>query len=210
MAYSSQEHINRYGRRHGAGATTMPGMPRAMTVNVDVSALDSMIDGFAEAVEEAVRPAAQAGAEVVYNAVLSNVATRVGVKSGRLENAIYQVFSRDNSSESKSTYHVSWNYRKAPHAHLVEFGYIKRYVSYVGKDGRWHTAVRPSARGKPKPRSNASQAEKDAYYVTLPGGPVQVPGKAFMRSAATSFDRAYQAAEAEFLRQLAEKTGGRA
>lgn len=78
-----------------------------------------------------VRPAAQAGAQVLYDEVLLRVPVSTKVrklKSGRtiapgaLKASIYQVFSEDNSGRALATYHVSWNYRKAPHGHLVEFG----------------------------------------------------------------------------------------
>jgi hypothetical protein len=97
---------------------------------------------------------------------------------------------------------VSWNHRKAPHGHLVEFGHVQRYASYVGKDGNWYTAVRPEMRGKPKPKRGASQAAKDAYYVKLPA-PRQVPAHAPVRRATSKFEQALGAA-AEVLQKAAQ------
>lgn len=168
---------------------------------VDLSALNEQLGAAQEDVERAARPAAQAGAEVLYRAVKRNVAA-LGEKTGNLYNAIYQAFSERQSWPGHATYEISWNPRKAPHGYLVENGHIQRYASYVGSDGNWYTAVRPEMRGKPKPRRGASQAVKDAYYVLRAGGPVQVPAKAFVRSAASQMAAAQAAAEARFFKEL--------
>nr|MBF0682523.1 HK97 gp10 family phage protein [Pseudomonas sp.] len=176
-----------------------------LTISADTSSLNALFDELEEELDEAVRPAAQAAAQLLYMQVKSNV-DRLGRKSGNLSNSIYQAYSRDNSGPGRATYHVSWNTRKAPHGHLLENGYIQRYASYVGRDGKWYTAVRPEMQGKPKPRRRASQAEKDAYYVPRPDGPVQWVGRAFVRSAQAQFDAAMQAATEELLRRISEKT----
>lgn len=172
-------------------------------LSVDLSGLDSLLDDLGDKAENAARPAAQAAAQVLYEGVKRNVA-QIGQKSGNLDRSIYQVYSEDHSGPGSATYHISWNVRKAPHGHLLEFGYIQRYASYIGKDGNWYTAVRADARGKRKPRRRASQAEKDAYYVLRPGGPVHWVGKAFVRRAVDKFPQAMEAAEAVLLREINE------
>lgn len=152
---------------------------------------------------EAARPAAQAAAQVLVDEVRKNVSS-IGQKSGNLARAIYQAYSRDNSYEGKAQYHVSWNARIAPHGHLVEFGHWQPFVTYTGSDGKTYTAIRPSMRGKPKPRGRASLAEKSRYYVTLPA-PRWVPAKPFVRPAVAKFDAAQAAATRAFLDALAEK-----
>ena len=72
----------------------------------------------------------------------------------------------------------------------------------MGKDGNMYTAVRPEARGKPKPRRGASQAVKDAYYVPL-AAPRQVPAFSFVRRAEVKFPQAAQAAEDMLVRMIA-------
>lgn len=176
-----------------------------LTISADTSGLNALFDELEEDLEEAVRPAAQAAAQVLYEQVRLNV-DRIGRQSGNLSSSIYQAYSRDNSGPGRAAYHVGWNSRKAPHGWLLENGFIQRYASYVGKDGRWYTAVRPEMQGKPKPRRRASQAEKDAYYVPRPGGPVQWVGKAFVRNAQSQFEAAMQAATEEILRRISEKT----
>lgn len=102
----------------------------AFSIKFDSSGLDA---GLAQLQTEAesVRPAAQAGAQILYNEVLLRVPvgkrarkTKSGreILPGALKASIYQVFSADNSPKGTATYHVSWNARKAPHGHLVEFG----------------------------------------------------------------------------------------
>lgn len=161
---------------------------------LDTSGFESFLEDLGAAAEEAVRPAAQAGAQVLYDAVKINV-SRIGRVSGNLAASIYQAYSQTNSGPLTATYHVSWNHTKAPHGGLVEFGHWQRYQIVRTKGGKLVTAVRPEKAGQSKPRRRASQAEKDAYYVPRPGGPVYVPGKAFMRGAlATHSAQALEAA----------------
>ena len=58
--------------------------------------------------------------------------------------------------------------------------------------------------GRKPPGRRASQAEKDAYYVTL-DTPKQVPGKAFIRSASSASPEAAKAAEDVLTQRLFEK-----
>lgn len=106
-------------------------MPDAFAIKFDPSGLLDSLDGITAAAEEHVRPAAQAGIQVLYEEVLLRVPvstkarkTKRGrvIAPGALKASIYQAFSQDNSGKGFATYHSSWNYRKAPHGHLVEFG----------------------------------------------------------------------------------------
>ncbi|MBF9263933.1 HK97 gp10 family phage protein [Paracidovorax cattleyae] len=170
------------------------------TVSVDTAGLESYLDELGEEAEAAARPAAQAGAQVLYERVQLNVAG-LGRRTGKLAGSIYQAYSASNSGEGRATYDVSWNARKAPHGHLVEYGYLQRYV--YRPDGMG-PVVRPGMDGKPRPGRRATREQKDAYYVTLPA-PRVVPGKAFVRGAAAAMEEAYKAAEAELLNRLAKK-----
>lgn len=151
----------------------------SLTINCDLSALDALIDGLGDKVEGAIRPAAQAGAQVLYNEVKKNVAA-IGKVTGNLDSSIYQAYSRDNSEDGqRATYHISWNHRKAPHGHLVEYGHIKSFHVFMGKDGRWYT-------DKKRPLNN----------------PVQVAARPFIRPAMAKFDLAMEAAKAELFRHI--------
>jgi hypothetical protein len=170
-------------------------------LQVELSGLSALLGELGDLVDAATRPAAQAASQVLYDEVDRNVAA-IGHKTGNLANAVYQVFSKDNSGPNRATYHISWNHSKAPHGQLLEFGHIQRYASYVGKDGNWYTAVRPEMQGKPKPGRLASEAEKDAYYVPRPGGPVHWVGYAFVRRATVKFPEAQEAAKSVLVRAL--------
>lgn len=167
---------------------------------VDLSGLESLMEDLGAEAEQVVRPAAQAAIQVLYDAAQANVAAIPRV-SGNLARSIYQAYSQENSGAALATYHLSWNATKAPHGGLVEYGHWQRYVVVPTKKGP-RNAVRPGKQGTPKPRRRASQAEKDAYYVPRPGGPVYVPGKAFMRRAMSSFGAASEASAAVLFEAL--------
>jgi len=84
----------------------------------DTKAWEDQLKAKAQKVEESARAVAQAGAQVFYEQVLSNVP----VKTGKLKKAIYQAYGDKRSGEGRALYDISWNKRKAPHGHLIEFG----------------------------------------------------------------------------------------
>lgn len=169
----------------------------SFTIRADTAGLDDFLDALGEAADQAVRPAAQAGAQVLYEAVKVNVSS-IGSVTGNLGRAVYQAFSPEHSIDGvQAQYHVSWNARKAPHGHLLERGWIQRYAVTIAKGGKWVTRVRPEAQGKPRPKRRATQAEKDAYYVPRPGGPVHRLGYFFVARAEDSMSKAVEAANLE-------------
>lgn len=173
------------------GANTL-----AITLRSDVQAkLNTIIQNIGERAGQAIRPAAQAGAEVLYRAVRQNVVGRPTSKTGNLQAGIYQVYSKDNSVDKHAAeYHVSWNAKKAPHGHLVEYGHDQPYVVYRRQDGQFRTAVHPNQRGKPPPKGKgaAAKAARDAYYVP---SKTAVPVKAypFVRPVRSKVPEALQA-----------------
>jgi HK97 gp10 family phage protein len=48
-----------------------------------------------------------------------------GVKTGTLNNAIYRAYSPEKSSDGVKVYNVSVNKSKAPHWHLIEYGWSR-------------------------------------------------------------------------------------
>lgn len=188
-------------------------------MNFDVTAWELDLDKKADATEAAVRPAAQVGADVLYKAVQANVA-KIRKVTGNLSRSIYQAYSEDNSTTGRAAYHVSWRTGRqqselgqalraagvslaiAPHGHLVEYGYLQRYATYMDKQGRFRPVVRPEMRDKPPPKGGArSQAARDAYYVLLPT-PKQVPAQPFIRPAVAQFAKAMEAAKAELFKRI--------
>jgi len=112
---------------------------RELYINFDSSNCEAALDEIFERACRAVRPAAQAATQVVYDEVLlrapmspkghwfhgtSFKATgqKYWFEAGSLKRAIYQAYSKDNSSATRATYHVSWNRKKAPYGHMVENG----------------------------------------------------------------------------------------
>lgn len=174
---------------------------KSFGIDADLGNLLGLLDQLEGNVEEAIRPAAQAATQVLYERVKINVLA-LGKVTGNLERSIYQAYSPEKSKDGqRAEYHVSWNHKKAPHGHLIEWGWLQRYV--YRPDGMG-PMVRPGMDGTKKPGRRASQAQKDAYYVTLPT-PKQIPGRAFVRSAISSLPEAQKAAEAELWRRLFEK-----
>lgn len=105
----------------------------------DTRGINAALDNIAKTAEEAVRPAAQAGAQMLYDEAraqcpvsdnahffygtsFKKTGQRYFFKSGTLRNSIYQVYSKDNSSKAKATYHIAWNHQKAPYGFMVEYG----------------------------------------------------------------------------------------
>lgn len=172
-----------------------------MRIDVDLADFNELIRDLGESVEHAIRPAAQAGAQVIYDEAKKNV-ERIKQNTGNLASAIYQAYDKRASTNQLAAYSISWNAKKAPHGQLVEFGHISRYESYVGKDGKFHTMIRPEKRGQKKPNRRASQAEKDAFYVLRKGGAVQVAAQPFMRPAADKLEQAAAAVEQEFFKRI--------
>lgn len=79
------------------------------------------LEKFAADVQEQVTFAGVAAmAQVIYDEAKLNAAAHI--KTGKLHNAIYRAFSKERSSGTAKTYRISWNKRKAPHGHLLEFG----------------------------------------------------------------------------------------
>lgn len=145
----------------------------------DVAAFDGQVDNLGQAIEDAARPAAQAGAQVLYEEVQRNVG-RIKKRSGNLARSIYQVFSKTESRNGAAVYHISWNAKKAPHGHLVEYGHLQRYeVTYDPKTKRFTT-------------------HKDRPLAT----PVQVAARPFVRPAMAKFDAAMEVAKTEFYKRL--------
>jgi HK97 gp10 family phage protein len=114
-------------------------MADAFRIEFDVTGINAKLDQMAVGMAEKVRPAAQAAAQVFYDEARLRVPVSLKghwfygtsfKKTGQkyyfepesLKAAIYQVFSKDNSDEKKSTYHIAWNHKKVPYGFMVEFG----------------------------------------------------------------------------------------
>lgn len=172
----------------------------SFSMSLDTSGLRALMTELGDEAEAAVRPAAQEGAQVIYQEVKRNVA-RLGRKTGNLANSIYQAYSNDRSGPMAATYHVSWRtgretgvdgkpvagrLARAPHGHLIEFGYMQRYQVIFD--------------------------ERRQKFITLKDKPLaapkQVPAKPFVRPAASKFPQALKVMEDYLMERLQRKLGG--
>lgn len=73
---------------------------------------------------------------------------------GALKAALYRAYSREKGSPISKAYVVSWNGRKAPHGHLVEFGHWQTMAwGKVLKNPKWvpaHPFLRPATAAMPQ------------------------------------------------------------
>ena len=100
------------------------------------------IDGFSDAVKHHLPRSMAVAAGAVFRDE-AKIRAPQG-PTGNLGQAIYLAFS-DNRSVPETgyaVYSVTWNKRKAPHGHLVEFGHWQTHASYLGKDGHWYSDPR--------------------------------------------------------------------
>lgn len=170
------------------------------SIKFDLEGVMAQVKNLRQAVEEGVVVATQAGAQVLYDEVKGRAQ---GIaKSGTLARSIYQYRNKDEQRKGHAQYKISW--RKggkkkdastsdnaaqaglpiAAHGVLIEYGYIQRYVSYVGSDGQWYTQKKPGIKGKvPSYRGprEGRQAHYDKFYV-LRTTPVQHAPKSFLRA----------------------------
>lgn len=161
-------------------------MASPVTGTFDTSGWTEGLANLSEIVKNQVaRSMAVAGGKVLRDEVLARVpvGTAAGgsITPGLLKSAIYLAYKEARSTGGEQVYAVSWNAEKAPHGHLVEFGHWQTHVTYIGKDGEWHT-------DKSKPLAN----------------PRFVPAQPFLRPALEAVPRAQQAMIERGRERLAE------
>lgn len=106
------------------------------------------------------------------------------VESGGLRDAIY-LARKDKSTPEQIVYSVTWNSRKAPHGHLLEFGHWQPFKVVKLPNGDWITTS------------------------TLLASPKWTPAKPFLRPAFSTMGKAAQKAMIERGRvRLAELLAG--
>lgn len=72
-----------------------------------------------ERIAHVARSTALAGAKVLRE----EAKVRAPKDEGTLRDSIYVAYAESDSTEILKTYTVSWNTKKAPHGHLIEFGH---------------------------------------------------------------------------------------
>lgn len=118
-----------------------------LDLKFDTRAIDAALDTLAAKVSrDTIHAGSRAAAQVFYEDALA----RVPVDSGKLKGAVYHVYSKSKSRPGHSVFHVSWNYKKAPHGHLVEFG---------TSNAPAHPFLRPAYESKKAEAVDAAQRE---------------------------------------------------
>src|SRR6516225_3327351 len=146
-------------------------MSDSISIKFDTAKVDAAMNSLKGGVEALTRPAAQAGAQVFYDEMLQLVpvaekghTTKSGqeIPLGTLKLSIYQVYSVDNSRNGHATYHITWNRRKAPHGHLIEYGHWSKKVGKYGPlQPKWtpaHPFQRPAFDNKATAAVEAANA----------------------------------------------------
>ena len=104
---------------------------------LDTSGWTAALDGLAgEKRVSLARSMAVAGGEVLRDE--ARLLAQLG-PTGNLKSAIYLAYKDTRSNESQQVYSVSWNHRKAPHGHLIEFGHWQPYRVVKLANGDWIT-----------------------------------------------------------------------
>lgn len=97
------------------------------------------------------------------------------VESGLLKSAIYLAYKENKSSKEQVTYSVTWNAKKAPHGHLVEFGHW-RYNKII--NGYPQKSLKPGLTKGNGPQDHEGPGALDK--------PVWMPAHPFLRPAIDS------------------------
>ncbi|MDG2524645.1 HK97 gp10 family phage protein [Stenotrophomonas sp. HITSZ_GD] len=74
-------------------------------------------------------------------AVRGEAKARAPVDDGTLRDSIYLAYREGESSDARVVYQISWNSKKAPHGHLLEFGHWRTNVLVRGEDGKWRATT---------------------------------------------------------------------
>lgn len=106
------------------------------TAKMDTSGWDAALANLAGPLRVSLaRSMAVAGGEVLRD----EAKIHAPVKDGTLQNAIYLAYKDNKSSEERVVYSVTWNGKKAPHGHLLEFGHWQPYKVVKLPNGQWFT-----------------------------------------------------------------------
>lgn len=99
--------------------------------SVDLSSVLAGLDRLSGVSESLARSMAVAAGQVVRD----EAKARAPVDTGKLRDALYLAYSDRRSRESTVVYSVTWNSKKAPHGHLLEFGHWQVVGGKRGKGG---------------------------------------------------------------------------
>lgn len=122
-------------------------MADGFATKVDMSSVQAGLAKLAGPLRESLaRSMAVAGGKVLRDEakLLAPVGTEEGgsIHPGALKDAIYLAHKDAKSSASQQVYSVTWNSKKAPHGHLIEFGHWQPYVVAKTPAGYYSTKIK--------------------------------------------------------------------
>lgn len=91
-------------------------------------------------------------------------------RRGQLKESIYLAFDGRRSilNAGHYVYGVSWNAKKAPHGHLIEFGHFMSYEAHRDeRDGRWFTPITGTKRVGGRKRGVGIPIAGGGFYVDV-------------------------------------------
>ena len=149
-------------------------MADGIHAKMDMSGVLAGLDKLGGSLRESLaRSMAVAGGKVIRDEakLLAPVGTEEGgsIYPGALRDSIYLAFREGPSLSGNVTYSVSWNSKKAPHGHLLEFGHWQPFK--VGKIPGGYGGGYYTLKGVPNPKQ---------------GDDRWVPAHAFLRPALDS------------------------
>lgn len=122
-------------------------MADGVAAKVDMSSVQDGLDKLAGPLRVSLaRSMAVAGGKVIRDEakLLAPVGTEEGgsIRPGALRDSIYLAYKEAKSTGENVTYAVTWNSKKAPHGHLLEFGHWQPYVVRKTPTGYYTTKVK--------------------------------------------------------------------
>lgn len=146
-------------------------MAEGTTVKTDFSSALAGLDSLKGSLRtKLARSMAVAGGKVLRDGAIEEapVGTAEGgsITPGLLKSSIYLAYKQDRSNAKLATYSISWNSRKAPHGHLIEFGHWMYFKVYKGADGEWYTNLKaPLEHPRWVPAQPFLRPALDTYHV---------------------------------------------
>jgi hypothetical protein len=88
-------------------------------------------------------------------------------RRGQLKEALYLAFDGRRSilNAGHLVYQVSWNAKKAPHGHLVEFGHWMAYKWARGEEGKFYTPLQGTHKVDGRKRGKGYPIDGGGFYV---------------------------------------------
>jgi hypothetical protein len=147
----------------------------ASTRNAAVTGIDDIVKGL-DKLSDMAAPVMRAMGAAMGNEVRDEAIERAPIlqpgnegfdnqRRNQLKEAIYNAFDgRRSILGAHVVYGVSWNRRKAPHGHLLEFGHRMPFEPALSH-GKWFTPIRGVQRVDGRKRGVGTPHSKAGYFI---------------------------------------------